>query len=384
MHRLFLLLATLSISACGVGEYLKGDDNAAPPAQLQDIESQLNISTIWERSVGSGGEELYIKLSPAVAGGRVFAASRKGDIRAYDALTGERLWQTDTKSWISGGPGVGSGVVAVGTRSGKVIALSPVDGTLLWAAQASSEVLAAPRADDGVVVVRSIDGKLAGFSAVDGASLWIYDRGVPTLTLRGTSTPTIASGAAIAGFDGGHVVGLALSTGQLLWETRVAIPSGRTELERMVDIDGDLQVIDDTVYVVTFQGRTAALDLSSGAILWRREMSSHTGLGVDQSAVYVTDTNSDVWALDRESSASIWRNSDLQNRNLTTPVSFRDYVVVGDFEGYLHWLRNTDGQIVARMKVDSSGIIATPLVSEDTLFVYSRDGNLAAIQISVP
>ena len=358
-----------------------GEDNTTPPAELEEIVSPVKIVKLWSRSVGAGPEDLFLKLTATVDAGRVFAADRKGRVSAFDAVTGERLWETNTKRAIGGGPGSGSGVVVVGTRNGAVLALSPEDGTILWKSRVSSEVLASPKASDGVVVVRTVDGKLFGFSTTDGERLWIYDRGVPTLSLRGTSAPVISSGVAVAGFDGGRLVGVSLDSGQPLWETLVALPTGRSELDRMVDIDGTIAIDDQTVYVVTFQGRTAAVDLFSGTILWRRDMSSHAGIGLDKAAVYVTDEDSHVWALDRTNSASIWRQTGLQARSLTPPVSFKNYVVVGDFDGYVHWLRRDDGEFVGRIRVDSDGIIAAPVATEDVLYVYGRGGTLAALQI---
>ena len=377
-----LFAALCLLSGCGaVNNYLGGEDNTAQPAALEEIIPQVKIIELWSHSVGAGPEDLFLKLTASVAGGRVFAADRKGRVSAFDAVSGELLWVTKTKKAIGGGPGVGSGVVVVGTRNGAVLALSPADGTIIWKSRVSSEVLSSPKASEGVVVVRTVDGKLFGLNATDGEHLWIYDRGVPTLSLRGTSAPVISSGVAVAGFDGGRLVGVSLLTGQPLWETQIALPNGRSELDRMVDIDGTIAIDDQTVYVVTFQGRTAAVDLFSGTILWRRDMSSHAGIGLDKAAVYVTDEESHVWALDRTNSASIWRQTGLEARSLTPPVSFKNYIVVGDFDGYVHWLRRDDGEFVGRIRVDSDGIIAAPVASEDILYVYGRGGTLAALQV---
>ena len=377
-----LLLVASLLSGCGLTNELLGRDidNSAPPAELTEITAPIEVHKIWSHNVGEGPQDLFLQLTTAVSDGQVFAVSRAGRVSAYDLSTGTRMWSTDTGRAIGGGPGVGSGVVVVGTREGRVLALSPDSGEILWKARVTSEVLSAPQAADGIVVVRTVDGKLIGLSATDGERLWIYDRGVPTLTLRGTSTPVIEDGVAVCGFDGGRLVAVSLQNGQLLWETRITLPRGSSELERMADIDGKLLVADHTVYVVSFQGRTAAVDLDTGTILWRREMSSHAGLGLDDNAVYVTDDQSHVWALDRESSASIWQQTALQLRQLTSPVRVGEFVIVGDFEGYVHWLRADDGTLVGRIRVDSDGIIATPSVSADTAFVYGRGGELAALR----
>ncbi len=378
-----LLLGSLSlVGGCtALGNLFDGSDNTAEPAELVDFEPTIKVRTVWQRRVGSGAGKLFLKLRPAVDGERVYAATRGGRVRAFDARTGESIWDTDTDSPLSGGPGVGDGLVLLGTSDGEVLALGEKDGEIKWRARVSSEVLSSPVAQGGIAVARTIDGKLFGLNTDDGTRLWVYDRTTPVLTLRGTSSPVLAGGTAVAGFDNGQVVAITLSNGQPLWETRVAVPRGRTELERMVDIDADPVIEGNTVYAVTYQGQVAALELFSGKVIWRRDMSSYAGLGVDAENVYVTDESSNVWALQRSNSASMWRQAKLEARRVSPPAVFGRYVVVGDLEGYLHWLRKDDGQFVARVKVDSDGIIAAPVATPFAIYVYGSGGDLTALQV---
>jgi len=378
-----LLLGSLSlVGGCtALGNLFDSSDNTTEPAELVDFEPIIKVRTVWQRRVGSGAGKLFLKLRPAVDGERVYAATRGGRVRAFDARTGESIWDTDTDSPLSGGPGVGDGLVLLGTSDGEVIALGEKDGEIKWRTRVSSEVLSSPVAQGGIAVARTIDGKLFGLNTDDGTRLWVYDRTTPVLTLRGTSSPVLAGGAAVAGFDNGQVVAITLSNGQPLWETRVAVPRGRTELERMVDIDADPVIEGNTVYAVTYQGQVAALELFSGKVIWRRDMSSYAGLGVDAENVYVTDESSNVWALQRSNSASMWRQAKLEARRVSPPAVFGRYVVVGDLEGYLHWLRKDDGQFVARVKVDSDAIIAAPVATPFALYVYGSGGDLTALQV---
>lgn len=377
-----LALPSMLMLAGGCASWFENPDNTAEPAELVDFEPTIKVRTVWQRRVGSGAGKLFLKLRPAIDGERVYAATRDGYVRAFDARTGESIWDTDTDRPLSGGPGVGDGLVLLGTSEGEVLALGDEDGALKWRARVSSEVLSAPQAQGGVAVARTIDGKLFGLAADDGTRLWIYDRTAPVLTLRGTSSPALAEGAAVAGFDGGQIVAVALSNGQPLWETRVAVSRGRTELERMVDIDADPVIIDKTVYAVTYQGQIAALDLFSGQVIWRRDMSSHAGLGVGPENVYVTDDASHVWALSRRNSASLWKQAKLEARRVSPPAVFGRYVVVGDLDGYVHWLRTDDGQFAARVRVDSDGIIAAPVATSFAVYVYGSGGELAALQVA--
>lgn len=375
------LLASIALAGCGGGSWFGSSDNREPPMELVEFSPSATFTEVWSTDVGSGAGKRYLKLTPAVANGRVFAADVDGDVQAFDLAGGERLWETDTDRRISGGPGAGDGLVLVGTIDGEVVALEAETGEQRWVARVSSEVLSAPVASDGIVVVRTHDGKLEGLDSGSGERLWVYDRTVPALSLRGTSAPVLGGDAVIAGFDSGRVVSLALRTGQLLWESRVAVARGRSELERLVDIDADPVLDGGELFVVTFQGQVASLDRLGGELLWQRDMSSHAGLAVGGRSVYLTDEDSQVWGLDRDSGASLWRHEDLQRRALTQPAALRGAVLVGDFEGYIHALDATDGRLLSRIRVDSNGVVTAPLVVDDFVVIYGRGGNLSVLRL---
>ena len=372
-------LLAAGLTACGVTDRIAGGkDHALEPAELVDFEATLEVERLWRCRVGSGVEERFLKLRALPVGGLVIAAGHEGEVTACDAPSGDRVWRAETDAPISGGPGAGEGLVAVGTLDGEVIALDAGRGTLLWRARVSSEVLAPPIVAPGMVVVRTGDGKLFGLSSRDGSRIWVYDRTMPVLTLRGSGAPALFEDTVIAGFDGGRVVSISLSDGQLRWESAVAVPSGRSELERIVDIDADILVADDTVYVVTFQGQITALDARIGAVLWRRELSSHAGMGLDRSSLFVSDETSHVWAFERSSGASRWRQQRMEGRELGAPVGFDAYVVVADAEGYVHWLRREDGHFAARIRV-GDGVLAPPVAAGGAVYVLDRGGTLSAL-----
>ncbi|OOZ42199.1 outer membrane protein assembly factor BamB [Solemya pervernicosa gill symbiont] len=375
-----LLLSVLLLQGCG--SMFLGEDNTAPAAELTDFDTTVKVDEIWERSAGSGSRGDRANLVVALSGERVYAAEFDGDVMAFDANNGDRVWIHDTDSTIGGGVGVGEGLVLVGTSDAEVVALSVENGDELWRSKVSSEVLSVPRAAEGVVVTQTIDGKMFGLDAKDGKRLWIYDRTVPTLTLRGTSSPVLAPGLVISGFASGKLTAISLKDGKPLWERRISVPSGRSELERMVDIDADPLVMGNEIYVSTYQGRVAAVDLLSGKLRWVRELPSRAGLGGDYGQIYVTDDSGHVWALERANGRSIWKQDKLTNRSVSTPAVVGNYVVVGDYEGYLHWMDRTDGHLVARTRVGSSGISAAPIVENEMLFVLGRGGDLAAYKIA--
>ena len=382
LARRLALAAVLALPGCGAVTGLFGDDENVPePAKLEDFQPVTGIETLWSRRAASGNGGRHVELRPVVAGGQVFAAGHDGDVAAYDPFNGERLWEADTGVPVSGGPGAGSGLVVVGSGNGDVVALDAADGALAWRARVSSEVLSPPAVGEGIVVVRTIDGKLFGFDAANGVQSWVYDRTVPALTLRGTGAPVIAGGVAVAGFDSGHLVAVSLADGQPLWESRVTAPTGRTELERLADVDADPVVADGVVYSVTFQGRVAAFDLGTGRQIWERGLSSHAGIGIGRRLVYVTDEQSHVWAFDRGTGALLWRQGGLDRRQVTRPVEFGDYVVVADSEGYVHWLSIDDGRFSARVRAGSSAVRAPVVAGGAAVYVLGESGGLTALTL---
>ncbi len=373
--RLLSIYLLILLSGC-----FGSKDNAEPPSPLVEFTPTITIKTLWTADIGSSDDTSHTKLIPVVYNELIFTASNEGLIQALNLANGEPLWEQKIDTPISGGPGIGEGLAIVGTQKGEVIALSEIDGTEKWRTQISSEILATPRINQGIVIVRTIDGKLFGLDSQNGNRIWIYERTRSSLlSLRGTSTPILVQDLIIAGFDNGKIALLELKTGKVLWETAIAIPSGRTELERMVDIDADPILKDNIVYVTSYQGHTVAIDLMKGGLLWQKRLSSYAGLGVDTNYLYVTDPNSHVHALKRFSGDDWWKQDKLQARGITAPVSIGDYVVVGDMEGYLHWMRQSDGGFVARHRIGKYPITLPPLVIDNTLIAYNSDGKIVAL-----
>ena len=379
--RCAVLVSALALSGCSsISGLIGGDEDEPQPAELQEIESALEVDTLWRTRASSGEGGQSLELRPAVAGGRVFVAGHAGDVAAYDPSDGTRLWKVDTDISISGGPGAGSDLVVVGSDGGEVVALTGASGAVAWRAPVSSEVLSPPAVSERVVVVRTGDGKIFGLDATNGDRVWVHDRTVPVLTLRGTSAPIIAGEIVVAGFDSGHLVAVSLADGGLLWESQAAAPAGRTELERLVDIDADPVVSDGIVYAATYQGNVGAFDLTTGRPVWRRNMSSSAGLGIGPRQVYVTDAESHVWALARSSGSSPWRQAGLARRDATRPAGVGDHVVVGDFEGYVHWLSVDDGRFTARVRVDGA-VHAPPVAADGAVYILSARGELTALAL---
>jgi outer membrane protein assembly factor BamB len=373
------VLALALLSGCS---WFGDKDNSEPPAELKKFDAQVILHTLWSRDTGVGTDEQRVKLVPAVFGERVYTVDRKGRVSVYRLEDGKLVWQKKLEVPVSAGPGVDEGFVLIGTSDAHVLALDTESGELLWTVPVSSEVLSVPRVYAGVVVVQTVDGNLTGLDADSGKRLWIHDRTVPVLSLRGTSTPLVEGGLVLAGFANGKMVALDVRSGRQLWEVAITVPRGRSELQRMVDLDADPVVRDGVLYVASFQGQLAAVSLNNGRMLWNREMSAYAGIAVDLQQLYVSDELSHVWALDRRTGASLWKNRDLQRRFLTGPVVVGGYVATGDFEGYLHLLSRIDGAIAGRVRVDRAGILAPPVALGDRLLVLGAGGKLVMYRLS--
>lgn len=384
MNRIgFIWILSLVVSGCSWFSDFYTEDTQDPPSELTSFDEVYNVVRVWSTDTGAGSNQQHLKLTPAVEGNRIFVADHKGRVQAVDLESGKRLWKVETRAEISAGPGTGSGLVIVGTRNAEILALNATDGSSKWRTAVSSEVLSVPRVSAGVVIVRTVDGRIRALDVDTGHRLWIYDRREPVLTLRGNSSPVVNQDIGLVGFDGGKLSALLLSSGRLLWESSIAVPRGRSELDRLVDIDGDPVILNGVVYVVSYQGNVAALSLDSGRLLWTRKMSSYAGLDVTDTQLFVTDDQSEVWALDRNSGAALWKQDKLRWRSLTAPVVMNNNVVVADFEGYIHWLSGEDGRLVARGRSDSSGLTSAPIVVGEMLVAQGRSGELTAFRIEI-
>jgi outer membrane protein assembly factor BamB len=373
--RLLLALAVVAVGACG------GKDTVEPPAELVAFDPVLDVREAWSRKVGDGSERLRLGLNPASDGTRVFAGALDGTASAIGLDDGELLWTTETGVALTGGPAVGNGLVVFGSRDGLLIALSADGGTVRWQRPVGSELLAAPVIGGDLVVFRTVDGRLTAVSAETGEDVWAIVQIQAPLTLRGSTAPIIVGNMVIAGFDNGRVGAYTLADGVGRWEEQLSNPAGRSEIDRLVDVGVDIEVFGNDVYAANFQGRAAALILSTGDRIWEQELSSFTGLGVDTNFVYVTDDASAIVALSRTNGQEVWRQDDLRLRDVTAASRFRETVVVADFEGYLHWLRVADGSFMARIRAASAHISAQPLVVGPMVVIQSEDGTVAAFEV---
>ena len=373
------LVALLLVAGCSK------DKDVEPPAVLVKFPQKLPVKQIWGDKVGGGKKQVKLRLGlgPAIDDNLVFAASDKGEIVAVHLDSGRQAWVKKYKRMqLSAGPAAALGKVVVGSSKGWVIALEGSSGKELWRAHVNSELLSAPAISEKVVVVRSVDGRLHGFDAQSGKELWSVEQQVPRLSLRGTAVPVIAKEVAVSGFDNGKVMAVSLTTGDTVWDTTLATPHGRTELDRLVDIDSAVSVVGDNVFATGYQGRTAMIALDSGQIWWAHDMSSYRGLVADEDDLFVTQSDGAVVALRQRDGSEVWHNDKLRRRALSAPAVTSTAIAVADFQGYLHWLDKATGELVARERVAKFRVSSPPVAYQDTVVVLTDSGRLAAFRAS--
>lgn len=395
MNRAWLLVAAFLLLPLGGCAWIKSagtKDNVEPPAELQPVAGGVDVQRLWTAKAGAGAGKSGAQLGLSVVDGRAYVASVDGSVRALDAGTGKTLWTTSLSDGTSGRrghgarlgstPAVAGELLVVGSLDGHVFALSATDGSRLWMATLSSEVLAQPAIADGIVAVRTNDGRLYGLDAADGSRRWLYDQPMPPLTLRGASAPRMAHGMIYTGFDNGVVSALQLANGDPVWSQVISLGEGRTEVQRLADVDGRIVVDGDTVFAVGYGGKLAALSSRDGRPQWQRDLSSYGGVAVNPSVLAVADEESDVWLFERTSGSNLWKQDELSWRWLSAPALTVDHAVVGDFDGYIHWLSLDDGRIVARNRLGRNAIAAAPVAVDGTVYVVDVDGQIGAYRVS--
>ncbi len=372
---LVLLAALLALSACD-SKKTKVDK----PAELTDLKNPtVRIQKLWGASVGGGGKKLRLGLGLATAGNKLFAAGRDGDVAAFDLKSGKQLWRVETKLELAGGTGVGADLVAVGSADGQVVALAMDTGAQRWRADVKGEILSAPAVAEHEVIVRTVDGKLRALALADGKEIWSAEQQIPRLTLRGAAAPVVARDLAISGFDNGRVLAVSLADGATVWDSPVSPPHGRTELERLNDIDAAVKVMGDEVFVAGFQGRAAMLALDSGQIWWTRDVSSYRGVDVDNEQMYVSTSQGELLAITRRSGQPVWNNDVLKLRSLSAPAVAGEYVVVADLEGYVHYFDRATGALAGRIKTGGDRVTNAPVAIGDLIYLITDQGDIVAL-----
>lgn len=375
--RLCLAASLLIVVGCS------SDDVEEEPMELEDFNEEIELIKVWDESIGDGNADQYLKLQPIIIGESIYAIDHFGILVAINKADGEELWEVEYEEPVSGALGGDDSQLYFATYHGDIIAVDRSGGLEQWRVTLTSEVLSAPVSNGRQVVVQSIDGKVVSLNAQSGELMWRYDSNAPVLSIRGTASPVISDEFTVTGFANGELVAFQNNSGAPVWNAAVGLPKGRTELERLVDIDGQPVIKDDAVYTVSYQGKLSVIHLPTGKEIWSKQQSSYTGVDLGFGNVYVSTSDDIVVAYNQSTRTEVWRQENLKFRQLTSPKAFGSTAVVADFEGYIHFLSQIDGRFIGRVHLDSDGVRSPMLISDDMLFVYSNSGDLAAYKIAL-
>jgi outer membrane protein assembly factor BamB len=392
--RFLVLLCAFAMSGCSWFSKKTGNE----PMELVDFKETLDLDKMWSHGIGEGQNKGFSSLTPALDGDAIYAVDYEGLVVALNSQTGKKLWARkinqsklgflawlnsfvkagDPNRQIVGGIAAENGLLLVATYAGEVMALSKDTGDELWRRQVPGEIVSAPRTNGAVVAAQTVNGKLFALDAKTGEQLWFYDNPPPILTLRGTPSPIVTDTAIYTGFSNGRMMAFNPSNGLILWEQRIASPKGRSELERMVDIHSSPIIRDGVIYVGTYQGRISALARGTGSVLWGQDGSTSESLALSSDKLFVAHADGKLAAYNSVTGEPLWTNDKMLRRGLNGPQVFGDYVAVVDFKGYMHIVKQSDGEFVARTRVDRKGARAPMLTDGETLYVFTNRGKLIA------
>lgn len=371
-----MVVATVLIQACGASS------NVRPPSPLVEIDSTKDVEIIWDESFGGSDEDRQLRLKAAVIGSSIYTVDSGGELSAFKLDDGDDLWSVDLGYEVTAGLGTSEDKLLIGTRNGNVLAINPKDGAIIWDRRLLTSILSVPVASSGRVVVHTTNGMVYALDEATGKQLWQYKKEEPSLTLRGTSTPIIVGDVTITGFATGTIVALTIDTGKHVWELPVSQPSGRNEIERLSDVDARPVLKKFRLFVASYHGKLVCIDVRSGEQIWSRDLSIYNDMTLDEENIYVLDDRGVLFAFNQETGSTVWQQAQFVGRNPSPPAVVDGSVVVGDLEGYVHWLGTDDGRILGRVQIDTSPIVAQAIVKKSTAYVNSVDGELAALKLN--
>lgn len=390
LKHILLMPVLLALASCSI--FGSDDVNLSEPVELQDYSARIEIDRIWRQDIGSGPGEIHPVVYPAIDGDQLFVGDQSGQVTAIDLTTGRRIWRQELDDVeVTGATGAGGDLVLVGTNEGDVIALDQADGSELWRVRVSSEVLAAPATDGNVVIVASIDGKVHGLDASDGSELWLASSTLPLLSVRGNAPPLIVNNmpgnfagltVAFVAQDSGKVAAYSISDGIQIWEARVAVPEGQTDLERMVDIDGIPLYHSGSLYAVSYQGGLMSINPGNGQPSWYQDASSIVGPSAYAGSLVITEADGTVRAFNASQGTEFWSTDEYAYRGLNQSVTTNSYVAFADYEGYLHFLSRRTGETIGRTRVSRAGVRSPTLLYNDQLIVLDNSGNISAYSVT--
>lgn len=370
-----LTVLTLALAGCA-NKGVKVED--VKPNPLPKLVQAKTLVPVFSTTVASTSEADPLRLRLDVDNGVIFAINPKGEVEAYQGK--QRLWQKKiSKQGLSSGVEAKDGLVIVGNSKGQLFALDQTTGDEKWTAQLSGAILAPSLIHAGRVITVANDGTVYAHEVETGKQAWTY--GLPNVqfSLRGQAAPVAldARNVLIASANA-YIYAIDAISGAPKLQRRVAVSEGRSDIQRLIDIDGEPTVMGQFVVTTSYQGQVTVLDLNSQQVVWSEDASSNQRPEVKGNGVFVAQTDGKITAYEITTGNKLWENDQLLNRKLSNPVMLDNDLVVGDLDGVLHLIDPATGEIVGRSK--TSGEVRTLRVIDNQLYVGTRKGAMSVWQ----
>ena len=372
-----LLSSCSSLSSLQFWQSEKDEYELDEPRKLENISNNKKIITNWD--ISFTGENLLGNFIPSFAGDSIYFADSSGNIKSINSISGSINWKKEV-SLLSTGISAGFGILIVADIDGNVIALDQNNGTKLWTSNVKGEVLAPAAVDAKFIIVKTGSGELIALNKDSGEIEWSYRSKLPALTIRGSSSPVIDNNMVYATFDNGRLGVFELESGYPVWDGAISYVSGSSELENLIDSDSSPVIEGGLVFTTSYQGNINIFDIAQKRSVWQSESSSFYSPLLLRGLIILVEANSNLKTFFSKNLEKSWSSNEYLNRSLSNPSSFNGFLLVGDFEGYIHIIDPLNGQTVARKKISRKPIMK--LISRsNNFYAIDEDFNLFSLSI---
>ena len=382
-NKLILFLFIGILSSCSSLSSLNfwsddSDEDISKPAELVSFQEEASVNIVWKKSFKSSNELGSFK--PAFYAGQMLVADSDGEITSLNPKTGKVNWTKTLERELAAGVVSGFGKFVVSDTEGNVLGFDLESQESLWETNIGGEVLANAVIDASLVVVKNSVGELVALDSSSGEQKWTFRSQLPALTVRGTGEPIIKDGIVFSTFDNGRLGAFQLNTGFFLWDGPISFVEGSSELENLLDADSSPVFANQLIFATNYQGNLTAFDLAQKRPVWNSKASSFHSPVIGQGMIMVIQDDGSIISFSSSNLAPSWVSEEYKIRDLSNGEIFENYMLVGDFEGYLHLLNPMTGRTVGRKKVSGNPIKS--LVTYGGLaYTIDQDSNLVAISL---
>ncbi|WP_188661843.1 PQQ-binding-like beta-propeller repeat protein [Terasakiella brassicae] len=360
---------------------------------MHHIEVAPNLHRIWRTSIGSGSDDSErIVAQPIVADGKIFTVDSENLVSAFNAETGQRLWELELTpeyeddGHISGGLAYENGRLYVATGFALVFGIEANTGKTIWVSKADAPMRAAPTARGNRLFVITLNNELIAFDGRNGEKIWNYKGISETASILGGASPAVDQGVVVAAFSSGDIVALKVENGTQVWTDSLTGGKRLDAVSALTAIRGRPVIDRGRVYAISNSGSFTAIDLTSGRRYWSKELSSQETPWIAGDYLYVVTPDSELVCVSRYNGRIHWvtqlpRWQDPEERtgNLTwsAPILVSNRLIVAGSNEEAYSVSPYTGEILGKVDMPDK-IIVPPLAANGALYFLSDDADLVA------